>query len=100
MAAYILHRMVWTVVVMAMVGIFVFLLLRLAAGDPAAILAGDSATPQMIEGIRESLDSMTLSQFSSCIGRWASSAAISGRQFLPGGLCSNSSPSGWNRPFP
>ncbi|WGR72978.1 MULTISPECIES: ABC transporter permease [unclassified Bradyrhizobium] len=55
MAAYILHRMVWTVVVMAMVGIFVFLLLRLAAGDPAAILAGDSATPQMIEGIREKL---------------------------------------------
>ncbi|UPJ47872.1 ABC transporter permease [Bradyrhizobium sp. 200] len=55
MAAYILHRLVWTVVVMVMVGIFVFLLLRLAPGDPAAILAGDSATPQMIDGIREKL---------------------------------------------
>ncbi|QOZ66620.1 ABC transporter permease [Bradyrhizobium arachidis] len=55
MGAYILHRLGWTVIVMVMVGIFVFLLLRLAPGDPAAILAGDSATQQMIEGIREKL---------------------------------------------
>ncbi|RXH29719.1 peptide ABC transporter [Bradyrhizobium nanningense] len=55
MAAYIVHRLIWTVIVMVMVGIFVFLLLRLAPGDPAAILAGDSATPQMIDGIREKL---------------------------------------------
>lgn len=33
---------------MIMVGMFVFLLLRLAPGDPAAIMAGDTATPQMI----------------------------------------------------
>lgn len=55
MAAYILHRIVSTIAVMAMVGIFVFLLLRLAPGDPAAIIAGDTATPQMIAGIREKL---------------------------------------------
>ncbi|WFT97033.1 ABC transporter permease [Bradyrhizobium barranii] len=55
MAAYIIHRLIWTAIVMVMVGIFVFLLLRLAPGDPAAILAGDSATPQMIDGIREKL---------------------------------------------
>lgn len=40
---------------MVMVGIFVFLLLRLAPGDPAAILAGDSATQEVIDGIREKL---------------------------------------------
>ncbi|MER9645243.1 ABC transporter permease [Mesorhizobium sp. M0239] len=55
MAAYILRRMVSTVAVMAMVGVFVFLLLRLAPGDPAAIIAGDTATPQMVAGIRQQL---------------------------------------------
>ncbi|MEI9414042.1 ABC transporter permease [Mesorhizobium sp. Cs1321R2N1] len=55
MVAYILRRMVSTIAVMAMVGIFVFLLLRLAPGDPAATIAGDLATPEMIAGIREQL---------------------------------------------
>ncbi|RWO73713.1 MAG: ABC transporter permease [Mesorhizobium sp.] len=55
MAAYILRRLVSTIAVMAMVGIFVFLLLRLAPGDPAAMIAGKSATAEMIAGIRESL---------------------------------------------
>ncbi|MER9158370.1 ABC transporter permease [Mesorhizobium sp. M0778] len=55
MAAYILRRMVSTVAVMAMVGIFVFLLLRLAPGDPAAIIAGKSATAEIVAGIREKL---------------------------------------------
>ncbi|TIO11820.1 MAG: ABC transporter permease, partial [Mesorhizobium sp.] len=52
---YILRRMVSTIAVMAMVGIFVFLLLRLAPGDPAAMIAGRSATEEMIAGIREQL---------------------------------------------
>lgn len=55
MAAYILGRIVSTVAVMAMVGIFVFLLLRMAPGDPAAIIAGKSATAEMIAGIREQM---------------------------------------------
>lgn len=55
MGTYILRRIVSTVAVMAMVGMFVFLLLRLAPGDPAAIIAGDAATPKMIAGIREGL---------------------------------------------
>lgn len=38
-----------------MVGVFVFLLLRLAPGDPAAMIAGKSATAEMIAGIRERL---------------------------------------------
>ncbi|MER9032255.1 ABC transporter permease [Mesorhizobium sp. M0674] len=55
MAAYVLRRLVSTIAVMAMVGIFVFLLLRLAPGDPAAMIAGKSATTEMIAGIREKL---------------------------------------------
>ncbi|MHC2303243.1 ABC transporter permease [Rhizobium mongolense] len=55
MGIYILRRMVSATAVMAMVGIFVFLLLRLAPGDPAAIIAGDAATPEMIAGIREQM---------------------------------------------
>ncbi|MBP1888353.1 ABC transporter permease [Sinorhizobium mexicanum] len=55
MAAYILRRVVSAIAVMAMVGAFVFLLLRLAPGDPAAIIAGKSATAEVIAGIREQL---------------------------------------------
>jgi peptide/nickel transport system permease protein len=38
-----------------MVGVFVFLLLHLSPGDPAAIIAGDNATPEQIAGIRQRL---------------------------------------------
>ncbi|MER8563735.1 ABC transporter permease [Mesorhizobium sp. M0578] len=55
MGIYILRRCVSTIAVMAMVGMFVFLLLRLAPGDPAAMIAGRSATAEMIAGIREQL---------------------------------------------
>ncbi|RWD74473.1 ABC transporter permease [Mesorhizobium sp.] len=55
MAAYILRRFVSTIAVMAMVGIFIFLLLRLAPGDPAAMIAGRNAAPQLIASIREQL---------------------------------------------
>ncbi len=44
-----------TIPVMAVVALFVFLLLRLTPGDPAAILAGDNATPEQLERIRTSL---------------------------------------------
>jgi peptide/nickel transport system permease protein len=40
---------------MAVVAIFVFLLLHLAPGDPAAIIAGDNATPEQVAQIREKL---------------------------------------------
>lgn len=55
MAPYIIRRVISTIAVMATVGIFVFLLLRLSPGDPAAIIAGDTASPQMIADIREKL---------------------------------------------
>ncbi|TIQ15623.1 MAG: ABC transporter permease, partial [Mesorhizobium sp.] len=53
MGAYILRRVVSTIAVMAMVGVFVFLLLRLAPGDPAVMIAGESASAEKIAGIHE-----------------------------------------------
>lgn len=55
MLRLILSRLVATIPVMAVVAIFVFLLLRLSPGDPAAILAGDVATPEVIAAIRADL---------------------------------------------
>ena len=55
MAAYIVRRLLSTILVMVLVGIFVFLLLHIAPGDPAAIIAGDNATPAAIADIRHEL---------------------------------------------
>jgi peptide/nickel transport system permease protein len=55
MLAFILRRLASTVLVMALVGVFIFLLLHLSPGDPAAIIAGDNATPVQIAAIRRSL---------------------------------------------
>ena len=50
-----LRRILAAIPVMGVVALFVFLLLRLTPGDPAAILAGDNATPERLERIRTSL---------------------------------------------
>ena len=55
MHAYIIRRILATIPVMAVVGIFVFLLLHLTPGDPAAIIAGDYASPEDIKRIRAKL---------------------------------------------
>ncbi len=55
MRRYIVHRILATIPVMAVVGIFVFSLLHLTPGDPAAIIAGDYASPKDIERIRHKL---------------------------------------------
>lgn len=55
MFSYIIRRILAAVPVMGVVALFVFLLLRLTPGDPAAILAGDMATPEQLERIRGSL---------------------------------------------
>jgi len=56
---------------MATVAVFVFLLLRFTAGDPAAIIAGDSATAKDVADIREKLglDQPIAQQFVIWIGR-------------------------------
>src|ERR1700723_2842880 len=55
MFGYLIRRILATIPVMAVVALFVFLLLRLTPGDPAAMLAGDNATPEQLERIRISL---------------------------------------------
>ncbi|MHC8286972.1 ABC transporter permease [Pseudomonas sp. XS1P51] len=55
MLGYFLHRVMAAIPVMLVVALFVFLLLRLSPGDPAAIIGGDMATPQQLAAIRESL---------------------------------------------
>jgi peptide/nickel transport system permease protein len=55
MLGYLFRRVLAAVPVMGVVALFVFLLLRLTPGDPAAILAGDNATPEQLERIRVSL---------------------------------------------
>jgi len=68
MLSYILRRLLGVIPVMAVVGVFVFSLLHLAPGDPAAIIAGDNATEANIARIRASLglDRPLLEQF----GKW------------------------------
>ncbi len=55
MLAFVARRLLATVPVLAMVAVFVFLMLRLTPGDPAAIIAGDNATGAQIEAIRDQL---------------------------------------------
>jgi peptide/nickel transport system permease protein len=71
MISYILRRVLSTVPVMAIVALFVFSLLYIAPGDPAAIIAGDQASPGDIERIRQGLglDRPFLVQFGSWLWR-------------------------------
>ncbi|WP_426957441.1 ABC transporter permease [Muricoccus radiodurans] len=55
MFAYVIRRVIATIPVMAVVALFVFSLLYISPGDPAAVIAGDQATPADVERIRASL---------------------------------------------
>ena len=52
---YLLRRLLAVIPVLAVVAVIVFLLLRLAPGDPAVIIAGDTASAEDIEHIRQTL---------------------------------------------
>src|SRR5438270_11368342 len=69
MFAYVVRRILATIPVMAVVALIVFSLLYIAPGDPAAVIAGDQATPADIVRIRASLglDRPFLVQY----GEWA-----------------------------
>ena len=71
MLDYIARRLLATIPVLFIVAVLVFLLLRLAPGDPAAILAGDAASTEQIEQIRASLglERPIVVQFGIWIGR-------------------------------
>jgi peptide/nickel transport system permease protein len=55
MLTFIARRLAATIPVLGIVAVFVFLILRLSPTDPAAIIAGDYASPAQIEEIREKL---------------------------------------------
>jgi len=55
MLAYTTRRILATIPVVLLVALFVFSLLYIAPGDPAAIIAGDQATPADVDRIRASL---------------------------------------------
>ena len=68
--AYMVRRVLATIPVMAVVALFVFALLHLSPGDPAAIIAGDTATPADIARIRVALglDQPLYLQFGDWVG--------------------------------
>jgi len=70
MFRFLTARLLATIPVLLVVAVFVFLLLRLTPGDPAAVIAGDSATSEQIEQIRESLglNEPLITQFGIWIG--------------------------------
>jgi peptide/nickel transport system permease protein len=55
MLRFLATRLLGTIPVLFVVAVAVFLILRLTPGDPAAVIAGDSATTDQIEQIRASL---------------------------------------------
>src|SRR6201996_6134970 len=71
MLSYIVRRIFATLPVMAIVALFVFSLLYIAPGDPAAVIAGDQASPADVERIRQGLglDRPFLVQFGSWVWR-------------------------------
>src|SRR3979411_937413 len=71
MLSYILRRILSTLPVMAVVALFVFSLLYIAPGDPAAVIAGDQASPADVERIRQGLglDRPFLVQFGTWLWR-------------------------------
>ncbi len=70
MLGYIARRVLSTIPVMGGVALFVFLMLRLSPGDPAAVIAGDYATAEDIARIRErlGLDEPIVVQFFQWLG--------------------------------
>ena len=55
MLRFLAQRLLATIPVLLVVAIIVFLILRLTPGDPAAVIAGDNATGEDLERIREQL---------------------------------------------
>ncbi|MAM13836.1 MAG: peptide ABC transporter [Rhizobiaceae bacterium] len=55
MPAYILGRLAAAIPTLLLVSVFIFLLVHLAPGDPALLIAGDNASPAQVEQIRQRL---------------------------------------------
>src|SRR4030095_4744796 len=73
MHVFLIRRLLAAVPVIVVVTVVVFALLHLAPGDPAAIIAGDLATPEDVAKIRAKLglDQPLLIQFFTWVGQLA-----------------------------
>lgn len=71
MSLFLLRRIVSTLPVLLMVGVIVFLILRLTPGDAAAILVGETATAEDLDRVRSNLgiDQSILHQFMTWAGQ-------------------------------
>jgi peptide/nickel transport system permease protein len=71
MAGFVIRRLLAVLPVLLVVSLVVFLMLRLAPGDPAAVIAGNNATAEDIAQIRTQLglDRHIVSQYGMWIGR-------------------------------
>ena len=74
MLAFLIRRIASTFIVMAIVAVIIFLLVRIAPGDPVAILVGDNASPDQIDAVRKQLglDDPIVVQ----VWRWASRVLV------------------------
>jgi peptide/nickel transport system permease protein len=70
---YIARRLAWTVPTLLLVGLLVFVLMRLVPGDPALLILGDGATPEALAAIRAQygLDQPLARQFLLWLGQVA-----------------------------
>lgn len=70
MYAFIARRLLSTLPVLIFVAVFVFLILRLTPGDPAALMVGDMGTEEDLARVREALglQGSLLSQFTLWVG--------------------------------
>ena len=70
MLGFVIRRLVGAIVVLLVVSVIIFSLLRLAPGDPASVLAGPDATPDVVEAIRHELglDRSPVLQYFSWLG--------------------------------
>src|ERR1700682_3481971 len=73
MAQQVAYRLLLAVPVLCGVLVFGFLLIKLAPGDPAMVIAGPSATPDVVERIRQDmgLDQPAIVQFWRYVARVA-----------------------------
>ena len=71
MASFLLRRLLAVLPVLWVVSVVVFLILRLAPGDPAAVIAGNNATSEDIAHIRSQLglDRNLISQYGIWLGK-------------------------------
>jgi peptide/nickel transport system permease protein len=70
---YVVRRLAWTLPTLLLVGLLVFMLMRLVPGDPALLILGDSATPEQLATLRAEygLDKALPLQFAYWLGEVA-----------------------------